>query len=287
MLQIFDETIKSILNEKIRVLEEIFDADVVFFYGEIHPTYEKGFRDFIETTKADTEYDRNRLVVILNTPGGSAETAEKMASIIRNNYEEIYFIVPDSAMSAGTILCMSGDKIFMDYSSSLGPIDPQVYNGKNWVPALGYLDKVESLIEKSANDKLTDAEYVFISNIDLAELRSYEMARDLTIALLKDWLVKYKFKDWDYHSSTGEEVTLEQKQIRAEDIANKLSNNSIWHSHGRSIRIETLRSMLKLKIEDFGEDPIQKDAIRDYNDLICEHITRIGARAFVHSRVIF
>ena len=27
-------------------------------------------------------------------------------------------------MSAGTIWCMSADKIFMDYSSSLGPIDP-------------------------------------------------------------------------------------------------------------------------------------------------------------------
>lgn len=52
-------------------------------------------------------------------------------------------MVPDCAMSAGTIFCMAGDKIWMGYYSSLGPIDPQVFNGKNWVPALGYLDKVE------------------------------------------------------------------------------------------------------------------------------------------------
>ena len=30
----------------------------------------------------------------------------------------------------------------------------------------------------------------------LAELRSYEQARDLTISLLKEWLVTFKFKSW-------------------------------------------------------------------------------------------
>lgn len=72
-----------------------------------------------------------------------------MVNVIRHHYEELYFIVPDSAMSAGTIFCMAGDKIYMDYSSSLGPIDSQVFNGNNLVPALGYLDKVEELVTKS------------------------------------------------------------------------------------------------------------------------------------------
>jgi len=285
MIQTFDETIKEVLNKNIRILEQEFNADVAFFYGEIHPSLEKAFRDFVEFLKIDTEYERDRLVLILNTPGGSVETAEKMANIMRHNYNEIYFIVPDYAMSAGTILCMSGDKIYMDYTSSLGPIDPQVNNGKTWVPALGYLDKVESLIEKSRNNNLTDAEYVFIGNVDLAELRSYEMARDLTIALLKEWLVKYKFKDWATHSSTGGTVTFQEKQDRAEDIANKLSNNSIWHSHGRSIGINTLTSVLKLKIEDYSGNTDLRDKIRNYNDLISEHIVRKGMNAFVHSRV--
>ena len=107
------------------------------------------------------------MIVFLNTPGGSAETVEKMVSIIRFHYKEVYFVIPDYAMSAGTILCMSGDKIYMDYSSSLGPIDPQVYNGKNWVPALGYLDKVEELIGKSAKDELTEAEFLILQKLDL------------------------------------------------------------------------------------------------------------------------
>ena len=287
MRQIFDETIKETLNQRLRKLEVYFDADVIFHYGEIHPSLEKAFRDFIEQLKKDTEFDRNKLVVFLNTPGGSAETVEKMVSIMRFHYSEIYFVVPDYSMSAGTILCMSGDKIFMDYSSSLGPIDPQVYNGKNWVPALGYLDKVEELIDKSSKDQLTEAEFMILQKLDLAELRSYEMARNLTIALLKDWLVNFKFKDWNTHSSTGQPVTTTEKEQRAEEIANKLSNNGIWHSHGRSIGIDTLTDFLKLRIEDYSNIEELRELIRDYNDLICEYILRLGGKAFVHSRVFF
>lgn len=287
MRQIFDETIKETLNLRLRDLEKYFEADVIFYYGEIHPALEKAFRDFIEQLKKDKEFNRDRLVVLLNTPGGSAETVEKMVSVIRFHYKEVYFVVPDYAMSAGTILCMSGDKIFMDYSSSFGPIDPQVYNGKNWVPALGYLDKVEELIQKSRNRELTEAEFMILQKIDLAELRSYEMARSLTINLLKEWIVKYKFKDWNKHSSNGKTVLLEEKQKRAEEIARDLSNNSIWHSHGRSIGIDTLTSSLKLKIEDYSRDDELRELIRNYNDLICEYILRIGNKAFVHSRVFF
>ena len=202
MRQIFDDTIKVTVNERLRQLEKYFNADVIFYFGEIHPSVEKIFRDFIEMLKKDLEFNRDNLVVLINTPGGSAETVERMVSVMRFHYKEVYFIVPDYAMSAGTVLCMSGDKIYMDYSSSLGPIDPQVFNGKNWVPALGYLDKVEELIEKSRANQLTQAEFMMLQKIDFAELRSFEMARNLTIALLKEWLVKYKFKDWTIHQST-------------------------------------------------------------------------------------
>ena len=184
MRNIFDEHVRITLNNRLSELERSFKSDVVFYFGEIHPSLEKGFRDFVEELKKDKENLHNRLTIILNTPGGSAETVEKMVYIIRFHYKEIYFVVPDYAMSAGTIFCMSGDKIFMDYSSSLGPIDPQVYNGSNWVPALGYLDKVNELILKSSNGTLTEAEFLILQKLDLAELRSYEMAKNLTVTLL-------------------------------------------------------------------------------------------------------
>ncbi len=292
MKPIFDSTIHSILNERLQKLEEHFSSDVIFYYAPIANGLVKPFRDIIENLKTD-DTQNNTLSIILNTPGGSVEVVEQLVNIIRQHYNEINFIVPDSAYSAGTIFCMSGDNIYMDYSSCLGPIDPQVEvqapNGQTqWVPALGYLDKVNELIDKSAKGTLTHAELVMLQKQDLAMLRRYEQAKELTIALLKNWLVKYKFKNWDVHRTnpdkTGSIVTLKQKTARAEEIAILLSENSEWHSHGRSINIETLRTKLKLKIEDFSGQEVRTKLIRGYNDLVTEYIRKNNFEAFMHSR---
>ncbi len=282
MSQILDHTISGDIKHRLDRVEKEFDGDALFYYGPIHPTHGKDFRDSVEIlTKSKIKKDR--LVVLLNTPGGSAETVEEMVIVTRHAYKEVYFVVPDYAMSAGTILCMSGDKIFMDYSSSLGPIDPQVFNGKRWVPALGYLDKIEELIEKSSKGNLTRAEYVLIQNTDLAELRSYEQARDLTTELLKDWLVRYRFKDWKMNAKK-QKVTKDMKIKRADMVAKKLSDNKIWHSHARSIDINKVKNILGLEIEDYSNSPIQ-EIIRNYNDLVCDYIQAYGLDFFINTRL--
>lgn len=287
MKAVFDSTVHEILNRRLEKIEKYFNSDVIFYYGPISDAIEKPFRDFIEELREENN-DSKSLYIFLNTPGGSAETVEKLVKIVRHHYDEVNFVVPDSAYSAGTIFCMSGDKIFMDYSSSLGPIDPQVFNGKNWVPALGYLDKVEELIQKSADNKLTQAELVLLTQQDLAMLRRHEQARDLTIALLKEWLVKYKFKNWSIHRTSKElvglQVTDKQKEERAKQIAKLLGDNKLWHSHGRSIGINALTTLLKLEIEDYSNNVVLKKLIRNYNDLICEYIIKTGSDFFLHSR---
>jgi hypothetical protein len=291
---IFDATIKNILNEKLAELEKNFGADVVFYYGEIHPSLIRPFRDLIEDLIKDTnkaeKFDRH-LVIILNTGGGSAEIVEKMVDITRFHYGEVYFVVPDFAMSAGTIFCMSGNEIYMDYSSSLGPIDPQVWNGTQYVPALGYLDKVEELLEKAKNGNLTNAEFLILQNQDLAMLSRYEQAKQLTITLLKKWLVEFKFTDWTVHetdsSKKGQPVTQAEKEARAEEIARQLGDNHYWHSHGRMIGISTLRGLLRLKIEDYSNDSLLQPVIRSYNDLMTEYIAKNNFPFSLHSRNYF
>src|SRR2546425_1668978 len=115
-------------------------------------------------------------------------------------YTTLFRSVPNQAMSAGTVLVMSGDEIWMNYFSTLGPIDPQVERRdgrEGLIPALGYLAKYRELVEKSRNGTLTSAEAAFfVQNFDAAELFSYEQAKKLSVELLKAWLVKYKFKNW-------------------------------------------------------------------------------------------
>lgn len=283
-MAILNETIELALNHYADQTAKAFEADVFSYIGGIRPEYLTAFRSHMENL-AERNNKTENLAFLIHTPGGVAEVVEKMVEIIRYHYKEVWYVVPDMAMSAGTILCMSGDKIYMDYSAALGPIDPQIPNSEGQlVPALGYLDYVERMIEKSASGDLTDAEFAILQNQDLATLRRYEQARELSISLLKDWLVKFKFKDWDLHSSTGEPVTSEEKAARARQIAEDLSDHNRWHSHGRMIGIKTLTDDLRLKIEDYTKDVALKSAIRQYSDLLLDCVHSRGVHHMFHAK---
>ncbi len=171
-----DVKIKSILTDKLKKIEKYLNSDVFTYWGPIFNGIEDVIKKIIEDLVAHPNgQNQEKLTVILTTTGGSAEAVERIVNILRYHYAEVNFIVPNYAYSAGTIFCMSGDNIFMSYSSVLGPIDPQVQNkdGK-YVAALGYLDKVNELIEKAKNKNLTDAEFLILKDMDLVELRAYE-----------------------------------------------------------------------------------------------------------------
>jgi len=179
-------------------------------------------------------------------------------------------------MSAGTILCMSGGKIFMDYSSSLGPIDPQVpmADTGEYVAALGYLDKVNELTNKG---NLAPADVVLLRGLDLARLALYEQARDLSIDLLKQWLVDYKFKNWTHHRTTnkGNPVKDHEKEDSAREIAIALGDHKKWRSHGRN-----------LDIDDYSGCAELRKCIRKYNDSLTGFIDLVQSPFFLHNHRI-
>ena len=268
-------------------VEQKLDCDVLYYYGELRTGNFTFFRDSIERL-AERPDKRDALCLCLTTPGGQAEAVERMVEVIRHHYTSFYALVPNTAMSAGTILCMAADKIFMDYSSALGPIDPQVPDRDNrvLVPALGYLDKVEELIQKSANNTISPAEFQMLQSLDLAMLRFYEQAKELSINLLTKWLAEYKFKNWAAHRTTnpGTPVTAAERLERAEEIATKLSDNNRWHSHGRMIGMGTLRAEMRLEIEDIGTDPELHQQVRRYADTLTGYIERHGQSFTIFNR---
>lgn len=283
-----DSSIIELINARARDLEESLSSDVVFYHGQIHPSYFRMFRDFVEEVKSESDRTDDTISVVLRTGGGSAETTERMVAVLRKHYSQVFFVVPDIAMSAGTIFCMSGDKIYMDYSSSLGPIDPQVQlpDTGDYVPALGYIDKVNEIVKKTS---LTPADVVMLKSIDLAKLALFEQGKDLSIDLLKNWLVKYKFKDWNEHrtdpTKIGQPVTLPEKSARARQIAKDLSDHKKWRSHGRRLDIEKLKD-LRIEIDDYSDDEPLRNAIRGYNDPLTGYIDRTGQPFYLHSHRI-
>lgn len=267
--------INNLLSNEIETIEQLTSSDVLAINGPIIDDLLNIVLNLIE----DINPKKDSLSVILTTNGGSAEVSERLVHIFRHHYKTVNFYVPDYAYSAGTILCMSGDEIYMDYHSVLGPIDPQVQNKEGkFVPALGYLDKIQKLIDLAKRGEISQAEFLILKDFDLAELKAYEQARDLTVDLLKEWLVKYKFKNWDYSESLKQKVSNELREKTAKKIAEVLGDNNIWHSHGRPINIDKLNE-IRLQIQDFGENKQLHSAIREFHNLMIENMQATNMNA--------
>ena len=280
-----NKIVEQQLDHHLREIEKETESDALVFNGPLVDGVDDFVREAVETRKLNST--RNKLSILLETSGGYITVAQRIADTFRSHYAVVDFIVPNFAMSAGTVLVMSGDAIHMDYYSVLGPIDPQVPNKDGrWVPALGYLHKYEQLITKSKSKRgLSDAELAYLlARFDPADLYSYEQARDLSIKLLKQWLVKYKFKDWNRTETRNKKVTLKIKTRRAEEIAEKLNDTKLWSSHARPISMDVLRKEVQLKIEDFGDPRRAKlsNHIKCYHQLLRDYMAKTRSMFATH-----
>lgn len=125
--------------------------------------------------------------------------------------------------------------------------------------------------------------HYLVTRFDPAELYSYEQARELSITLLKQWLVNYKFKNWEKTATRKKVVTKRMKVARAADIARKLNDTDFWHSHGHGISMEVLSRDLKLQIEDFGDKIELTESIRSYHRLLIDYMGRRSHTASLHT----
>lgn len=278
-----DQHIKNQLEEQIKKLEELLDADIIAILSPIIPGLEGIVREAIEQIPKR----KKKLAIMLETPGGSIEVIERMVETIRFHYKEVIFLIPNRAMSAGTVFVMSGDKIYMDYFACLGPIDPQFEKDGKWIPALSYVLEFDRLNEKARIGELTTAEYALIAKLDLCELHQFKQAQLLSIELIEKWLSKFKFKNWKVTRSKKTKVTPALKKKRAKEIAQALNNIVRWRSHGRGINMETLTKELKLEINDMREIKGLSEAILGYYELLSDYMNREKYHSFVHTKEFF
>ena len=278
-----DTHIKKQLDSLIEAIGAKLNSDVVSVVSPIVPGVDRRLRRAIEVQSGR----KKSVAVILDTQGGLAEVVERMVAAIRFNYREMVVIVPDQAMSAGTIFALSADRIMMDYFSRLGPIDPQFEKDDKLVPALSYLNQYERLNQKAENGKLTSAEYALLSKLDLGELYQFEQARELSVELLVKWLSQYKFKGWILTETRKEEVTQEMREERAQGIATLLNDTERWHSHARGIDMDTLRNEVGLKIDSLADHQALHQNVRTYFELLRDYMVRQRLVSFIHSRGFF
>ena len=96
--------------------------------------------DLIKEAREHVEID-----VWLESPGGDAHAAYKLALVLRDKAQRLRVVVPDYAKSAATLLTLAADEIYMAPAAELGPLDAQVPREGGVIPAISALDMARGL----------------------------------------------------------------------------------------------------------------------------------------------
>lgn len=215
---------------------------------------------FIKDLLDSSERNNGKLEIYLETPGGRGETAEEIVKYVRKKYDNVSFVICGEAKSAGTILTMSGDEILMTDTGSLGPIDAQMIIGRSQVSAYDYTSWVDEKREEAKKGPLNQVDIAILAQISPGEIKGAINAQEYAVDMVEEWLVKYKFKNWELTDTNHNIVTEDMKKQRASEIANDLNNHNKWKTHGRSLKREDLEK-LKLKITNIEEDEELKEIV--------------------------
>ncbi len=184
----------------------------------------------------------------IETPGGSGEAAEEIAKFLRKKFSEVNFVVAGESKSAGTILVLSGDNIYMTETGSLGPIDAQVRIGRSVVSAHDYKEWVDLKMQEAAkHGSLNPFDAIMVAQISPGELYGVINSLEFSKDLVKHWLEEHKFKKWEVTRSNKKPVTPEMRKKRAHEVAEMFCDHTTWRTHGRSLKIEDLEEVLIIK----------------------------------------
>ena len=188
----------------------------------------QGFMEAIHGLKGD------QLDLLLHTGGGSAEAADAIVSYLRQKFKNIRIIIPQAAMSAGTMLACSSDEIVMGKHSFIGPIDPQFILqtsvGIQAVPAHAIIEQFEKAQKEIGdNPKLLNSWLPMLSQYGPALLIQCKNQIEFGQQLVESWLNNFMF-----HGKDGAD---------AKRIAEHLSNHGNFKTHSKHINIDAAKAL--------------------------------------------
>ncbi len=187
------------------------------------------------------------LDLILHTPGGEVAATESIIDYLLKKFDDLRVIVPQLAMSAGTMIACSSDRILMGKQSSLGPIDPQ-YGG---LPAHGVLEEFQKAYEEIKKDQTK----IFVWRPILEKYNPTLLGECEKSIAWAEQIVEKNLKKRMFKTENSRVRTNKIKKIKKE-----LGDHSINLSHSRHISAEKCKE-LGLKIEMMEEDNKLQDLV--------------------------
>jgi ATP-dependent protease ClpP protease subunit len=219
--------------------------------------------------------DRTKgLDLIIHTPGGGISATQSIADYLHQMFKnDIRAIVPQIAMSAGTMLACACKSILLTKHSNLGPIDPHLRG----IPAYGVINEFKRACKEIKKDPSRIAVWQqIIGQYRPAFLSQCENAIRLSNAFVTSELHKVMF-DRDPNSLK-----------KAKKIVKILSSYTLNKTHDRHLHAEECEA-IGLKIERVEQDPDLQDLILTVHHCFMHSIMNTSAFKMIenHKGVAF
>lgn len=145
------------------------------------------------------------LALMIDSPGGNGLAAELIVKTCRaySGTGDYWAIVPGSAKSAASMICMGAAKILMAPPSELGPIDPQIIRREGNVyrqfSAYGLVSSYDKLFSSAVKAKGNLEPFMQqLQRFDIREVDYYrdlmELSEDIAIKILKSGIMRRETK---------------------------------------------------------------------------------------------
>lgn len=179
------------------------------------------FQEALEKLPSDTE----KISLVLNTEGGILDAPWPLVNLIREYCKEFEVIIPEKALSAGTLISLGADRIVMLPYSHLSPIDPAAeivdvekkqQKRIEIEDIIGYIDFAKQKIGIKDQNSLAEVMKELSREINPTMLGSANRTHSLIRSLAKNLLALHKEQ-------------LSSRQIK--QIINHLSEQLFSHRH--------------------------------------------------------
>lgn len=211
------------------------------------------------------EVDRSKgLDLILHTPGGDLAATESIIDYLHSLYDgNIRAIVPQLAMSAGTLMALSCKEILLGRQSSLGPVDPQIAG----MPAQGLIEEFERIKQDvTDNPSMIHVWQPMLQKWWPTLLTSSQHVVDWADQLLRDYLANCMFAALDE----------EERKARIEKVADLLGKQKTSKAHNRHIS-QTKAKDLGIEVVDLEADQKLQDNVVTLHHALTHTFMQTGA----------
>lgn len=246
----------TVRRQYIKELSEYTGRNTIVYYSawlqkslEVNGRFDFGINDNDKTGFMTCIYQLDKakgLDLILHTPGGDISATESLVVYLKSVFgNDIRVIVPQMAMSAGTMISCCAKEIIMGKHSNLGPVDPQY----GMYRAHGIIEEFENIKkEHVANPIAAQVWGPILNKYNPTLIGECQKAIDWSNGLVKQWLIDNMF------------ATENDPDTKAKAVVDFLGSHALTLSHSRHIHRDDL-TKLGLSISNLEDDSKLQDLV--------------------------